>query len=90
MPDWTRQARCRDEDPELFFPIGRFRRGREQFEKARRICLDCLVARECLELALVTGSEFGMWGAATPEERRADGAGQTLRAWTSEQRGDPR
>lgn len=70
MSDWTREARCRDEDPEVFFPIGEFARARLALEEARRICMQCTVVIECLGLALATGSEHGVWGATTPDERR--------------------
>jgi WhiB family redox-sensing transcriptional regulator len=71
MTDWTVRAQCRDEDPELFFPPGSFRTAHEQMERARLVCMQCPVIQPCLELALFTASDYGMWGGTTPEERTA-------------------
>jgi WhiB family redox-sensing transcriptional regulator len=68
---WTDQAACRHEDPELFFPISATGPGRAQAEEAKAICARCLVRQECLEYALITGQEAGIWGGLTEEERRA-------------------
>ncbi|GAA3664178.1 WhiB family transcriptional regulator [Nocardioides ginsengisoli] len=70
MDDWTSRARCRFEDPDLFFPTGTSESARTQLEEARRICQQCAVRRPCLDLALATESQDGMWGGTTPNERR--------------------
>lgn len=69
--DWLHRARCKDEDPELFFPIGTTGPAAAQIEAARAVCLQCEVRVECLEWALATGQEAGVWGATSEEERRA-------------------
>ena len=51
--DWVHRARCKDEDPELFFPIGTTGPAAVQIEKARAICTQCGVRAECLEWAMV-------------------------------------
>jgi WhiB family redox-sensing transcriptional regulator len=68
---WTDRAACRDEDPELFFPISMTGPGRAQAEEAKAVCGRCPVRQECLEYALATGQESGIWGGLTEDERRA-------------------
>lgn len=69
--DWSLRSACLDEDPDLFFPVGETGRAMVQMEIARRICIECPVRRQCLELALRLGSEHGMWGGLNPAERKA-------------------
>ena len=79
--DWRHEAACREVDPELFFPIGTTGPALEQIETARRICTACHVARECLEFALATNQEAGIWGGTTEEERR-----KLRKGWVAQQR----
>lgn len=69
--DWVQRARCRDEDPELFFPIGTTGPAAAQVEMAKSVCMRCDVRAECLEWALATGQDAGVWGGLSEEERRA-------------------
>jgi WhiB family transcriptional regulator, redox-sensing transcriptional regulator len=69
--DWRRRALCRDTSPELFFPIGTTGPAVDQIGSAKRICAECPVTHECLEFAVLTGQESGIWGGTTEEERRA-------------------
>lgn len=69
--DWVQRARCRDEDPELFFPIGTTGPAAEQIERAKAVCMQCNVRPECLEWALATAQDAGVWGGLSEEERRA-------------------
>ena len=41
--DWRHRAACRDEDPELFFPIGNTGPALLQIEEARAVCRRCEV-----------------------------------------------
>lgn len=66
---WRRQAACRDEDPELFFPPGRGDTAYAQVEAAKRICLGCPVREPCLTYALATRQREGIWGGLTGLER---------------------
>ncbi|MEU3452121.1 WhiB family transcriptional regulator [Micromonospora sp. NPDC006766] len=71
--DWRHDAVCRDEDPELFFPIGAgdsgpYLRG---VEAAKAVCRGCPVTGQCLAWALESGQEHGVWGGMSEEERRA-------------------
>jgi WhiB family redox-sensing transcriptional regulator len=68
--DWRHQASCRDVDPELFFPVGTTGPALAQIEAAKAICGTCAVIQECLEWALATGQDAGIWGGLTEEERR--------------------
>ena len=41
--DWRHEAACRDEDPELFFPIGNTGPALMQIEEAKAVCRRCSV-----------------------------------------------
>ncbi|MCW2941190.1 MAG: regulatory protein [Actinomycetia bacterium] len=69
--DWVERAACKDEDPELFFPLGTLDVPHWQVSRAKRICAVCPVRGECLDYALETGQEYGVWGETTEQERRA-------------------
>lgn len=69
--DWVHRARCKDEDPELFFPIGTTGPAAIQIADAKAVCLHCDVRAECLEWAMATGQDAGVWGGLSEEERRA-------------------
>ncbi len=68
--DWRHEAACRDEDPELFFPIGNIGPALLQIEEAKRICQSCQVRESCLQWALETCQESGVWGGMSEDERR--------------------
>lgn len=70
MTDWRDSAACRDEDSELFFPIGHSGPALLQIEEAKAVCRRCPVSRECLAWALETGQDAGVWGGASEDERR--------------------
>ena len=69
--DWRHDALCRDEDPELFFPIGTTGPGATQVEAAKVVCRRCAVVEPCLTWALETGQDTGVWGGTSEDERRA-------------------
>ncbi len=69
--EWVHRARCKDEDPELFFPIGTTGPAAVQIAAAKAICNQCPVKAECLEWAMATGQDSGVWGGMSEEERRA-------------------
>jgi WhiB family transcriptional regulator, redox-sensing transcriptional regulator len=69
--EWVHRAKCKDEDPELFFPIGTTGPAAAQIEAAKAICMKCEVRVHCLEWALATGQDAGVWGGMSEEERRA-------------------
>ena len=69
--DWVHRAKCRGEDPELFFPIGSTGLAVTQVDAAKAVCVVCAVKSDCLEWALATGQDAGVWGGLSEEERRA-------------------
>ncbi|MFJ3671003.1 WhiB family transcriptional regulator [Streptomyces sp. NPDC090106] len=71
MDDWRYRAACRDEDPDLFFPIGTTGPSAVQTERAKAICRTCGVQQRCLRFALDTGQAMGVWGGTSEDERRA-------------------
>ena len=68
--DWRTSAACRDADPELFFPGDDIRAARAQVKTAKLICRGCPVSATCLNWALASGQEAGIWGGLTEDERR--------------------
>ena len=69
--DWRHKAECRNEDPELFFPIGTSGPALLQIAEAKAVCHRCPVSAECLRWALAMGMTDGIWGGLTEDERRA-------------------
>ena len=67
---WIERSRCTGEDPELFFPVGTTGPAIEQAAKAIEICNLCPVRAECLEWALDTCQDAGVWGGLGEEDRR--------------------
>jgi WhiB family redox-sensing transcriptional regulator len=68
--DWRSAGACLHADPDLFFPISMTGRAIEQITKAKAICADCDVRRQCLEFARAQDAIHGIWGGTTPEERQ--------------------
>lgn len=67
--DWMADALCAQTDPEAFHP----EKGQVQDTRAARaVCLNCPVREQCLEFALASGDEFGVYGGLTPHERRQE------------------
>jgi WhiB family redox-sensing transcriptional regulator len=68
--DWRARAACRDEDPELFFPLGDSGPALLQIEDAKSVCQACVVVSDCLTWALESGQDSGIWGGMSETERR--------------------
>jgi WhiB family redox-sensing transcriptional regulator len=68
--DWRQLAACRDEDPELFFPVSEVGPGARQAEDAKAVCAACPVRARCLDHALDNGLDHGIFGGTTEAERR--------------------
>ena len=79
--EWRKYSACRDTDPDLFFPVGTTGPAIEQIEAAKAVCCQCEVQRECLEYALATNQDSGIWGGTSEEERRV-----LRRQWVARQR----
>ncbi|MFD3497450.1 WhiB family transcriptional regulator [Streptomyces sp. NPDC058678] len=71
MDNWRDHAACRQEDPDLFFPIGSTGPALVQQEQAKAVCRRCPVQEPCLQWALDTGQTLGVWGGTSENERRA-------------------
>src|ERR687883_1798150 len=69
--DWRHHAACRDEDPELFFPVGTSGPALLQITEAKAVCRRCPVNAECLNWALASGQDAGVWGGMSEDQRRA-------------------
>lgn len=69
--DWRHRALCRDEDPELFFPVGNSGPALLQIAEAKTVCERCPVREQCLEFALASGQDAGVWGGLSEDERRS-------------------
>ncbi len=69
--DWRQNAACIGEDPELFFPVGTTGPAIGQVEKAKAVCRGCDVIDQCLEWALASNQDAGVWGGMSEDERRA-------------------
>lgn len=69
-PPWRHKAACLGEDPELFFPVGSTGAALERIEAAKAVCQRCAVSTHCLEYALETNQDAGVWGGLQEDERR--------------------
>ena len=78
---WRNNAACRDTDPQLFFPVGTTGPAVNQIEQAKGVCDACSSKDVCLQFALRTNQDTGVWGGTSEEERR-----KLRRAWVAEQR----
>ncbi|MFN0091660.1 MAG: WhiB family transcriptional regulator [Acidimicrobiales bacterium] len=78
---WRRHAACCDTNPDLFFPVGTTGPAIEQIETAKAVCFGCDVRVPCLEFALITNQDSGIWGGTSEEERR-----KLRKVWLAHQR----
>jgi WhiB family redox-sensing transcriptional regulator len=79
--DWRAHAACRDTDPDLFFPVGTTGPALDQIAAAKAVCRVCDAQPGCLEFALATNQESGVWGGTSEEERR-----KMRKAWLARRR----
>lgn len=69
--DWRVDAACNAFGTEAFFPVGQTGDAVHQTAHAKAVCASCPVRAECLEFAVTTNQEYGVWGGADEDERRA-------------------
>jgi WhiB family redox-sensing transcriptional regulator len=62
---WRDEAACKGLDTGIFFPTTDAEAG-----AAKLVCAGCPVRAECLEWALASRQEDGVWGGLTDNERR--------------------
>jgi WhiB family redox-sensing transcriptional regulator len=70
---WQIKAACRGPQAAVFFPPSYFERKDEKLERearAKAICRECPVQRECLDHAVHFGEAHGIWGGLNEHERR--------------------
>jgi WhiB family redox-sensing transcriptional regulator len=68
--NWRDDARCREVDPELFFPVVRGPMLVRQEAEAKAVCAKCTACTECLRWA-VSHLPIGIAGGLTEYERIA-------------------
>ncbi len=62
---WMAEGNCRDVHPSVFFPsdgVG--------VDVAREVCATCPMKAPCLEYALRSRIDHGVWGGTSERERR--------------------
>ena len=79
--DWRDLAACRDSEPSLFFPVGTTGPAVDQIDAAIAICSTCSVQEDCLQYALETNQESGVWGGYAEDDRR-----RLRKRWLAERR----
>ena len=70
---WQVKAACRGPQATVFFPPPQFERKVDRLERerrAKRICSQCDVRRDCLEYSLDIREPHGIWGGLNESERR--------------------
>lgn len=63
--EWRSRAACRDVDTAVFFP-----ETESEVAAAKAVCASCPVREACLDFALVTRQDDGVWGGLDENERR--------------------
>lgn len=64
---WTDQAACAGTNPDMWF---RDEHESTSYREARTICNACSVRTECLNWALETKTEHGLFGGLTARQRK--------------------
>lgn len=68
---WRSLAVCRGTDPDLFVPVGTTGQALVQIARAKEVCDECPVRVECLDYAIATNQDSGIWGGLDEEQRRS-------------------
>ena len=68
---WRVAASCRHTDPDLFFPVGNTGPALDHIAQAKAVCAACPVQQPCLDYALATNQDAGVWGGTSEDDRRA-------------------
>lgn len=67
---WWNAAACAGMGPTLFFPDGeKTDIAAQDLRRAQAVCARCPVRAACLEFALVTHQDYGVWGGTSESER---------------------
>lgn len=78
---WRDHAACRLADVELFFPAGAAGPVLDTINAAKAVCEGCRVRHACLQFALDTNQEAGIWGGVAEDDRR-----RLRRSWLADRR----
>jgi len=81
ITEWRQMSACRDSEPSLFFPVGTTGPALDDIAAAKAICAQCSVREECLQYALESNQEAGVWGGYAEDERR-----RLRKRWLAERR----
>lgn len=81
ITEWRQMSACRDSEPSLFFPVGTTGPALDDIAAAKAICALCSVQEECLQYALESNQEAGVWGGYAEDERR-----RLRKRWLAERR----
>ena len=81
ITEWRQMSACRDSEPSLFFPVGTTGPALDDIAAAKAICAQCSVQEECLQYALESNQEAGVWGGYAEDERR-----RLRKRWLAERR----
>lgn len=60
-------SKCR---PGTVFPVGNTGPALDQIERAKAVCASCSVTEMCLQYAMDTNQDYGVWGGLNEDERR--------------------
>lgn len=68
---WKSEGACVGKDVNMFFPTVKVE-GEYLYDEndAKSVCNACSVQRKCLDFAMITKSDQGIFGGYTPEERK--------------------
>ena len=64
---WRAGAACKDFDTEVFFPV-----TDEGATLALSVCASCPVRADCLDWAILTRQDDGVWGGMTETQRKRE------------------
>lgn len=71
---WMAGAACATTDPDMWFPL---QGDQPTADRAKKVCRACPVREQCLEFALRTEQQTGIWAGLSPKSLR------TLRSRTA-------
>lgn len=63
--DWRAQAACREIDIEVFFAV-----DEDSQRAAVAVCETCPVRQPCLEYAITSREQYGVWGGVREQDRK--------------------
>jgi len=80
LPAWRQHAACVGHNTEHFFPSGSTGSASEDIAQAKAVCAGCKVRQQCLDYALDTGQQDGIWGGKLKTNGVACAANSSVKA----------